>query len=271
MRPLNIVVCIKPVPDSRYWDRLALDPVTKNLRREGIPTIIDPLGKNAIEAALQIKEARGGGKVTVITMGPPNATEILASAYALGVDECVLLTDRAFGGADTLATAYSIATGIKKIGNYDLILLGNESLDGSSGQVGPQVAEFLGIPHATYVDKMDWVSEDTLRLRQKIEMGYMVIEAKLPIAVAITKDLNEARVTPVMGAVWATEKTTKSYSATDVNADATKAGKPGSPTWVPSVASVKVDRRGIVIKGDPAEIARQLVEKLKADGAIPGV
>jgi len=122
VRPINSVICIKPVPDGRYWDKLYLDPATKALHREGIPIVINPLDKNAIEEALRIREARGG-KVTVISMGPPNTDDILRSAFALGVDEAFLLTDRVFGGADTWATAYVLAAGIKKLGQVDLVML----------------------------------------------------------------------------------------------------------------------------------------------------
>jgi electron transfer flavoprotein beta subunit len=269
MRPLNMIICVKPVPDSRYWDKLTLDPKTKTLRREGIPVVISPLDKNAIEEALRIKEARGGGKVSVISMGPPNTTEVLAMAYALGVDEAILLSDRAFAGADTLATAAALGTGIKKLGSFDLIMFGNESLDGSTGQVGPQVAEFLGIPSMTRVEKIDFVSDDTIHARSRIEGGYMVTEIKLPAALAVTKDINEVRLMPVFGALWATEKQTKVLSAADVAANKEQIGTPGSPTWVSDVTSIDMRRKGTVIKGEPAEIARQLVEKLRAAGVLP--
>jgi len=270
MKPLNIIVCIKPVPDERYWDRLSLDPVTKTLRRAGIPVIINPLDLNAIEEALRIKEARGG-KVTVISMGPPNTTDVLAWAYAYGVDNTVLLTDRAFGGADTWATARALASGIRKIGEYDIVMLGHESVDGSTGQVGPQVAESLGIAHVTGVEKVELVDDDTLKVRSKIEFGYMEIEVKVPVTLAVTKDLNEPRVPPVFGALWATEKQTTQWTADDVQVDKEIIGSAGSPTYIPEVANIEVQRKGEVLKGDPAEIARQLVEKLRSDGVLPEV
>lgn len=269
MKPLNIVVCIKPVPDSRYWDRLRLDPNTKLLRREGIPIVISPMDINAIEEALRIKEARDG-RVTVISMGPANTLEILAWAYAFGVDDAVLLTDRAFAGADTLATAYSLASGIKKIGDVDIVLLGNESLDGSTGQVGPQVAEFLGIPHVTGVEKIEFADDETLHIRRKIEFGYMVIETRLPVTLAVTGEINDPRVPPVFGALWATEKEAKQWTVNDVEVDDARIGQGGSPTYVPEVANIETQRRGEVLEGEPAEIARQLVEKLRADGVLPG-
>ena len=268
MRALNIIVCVKPVPDSRYWDRLSLDPNTKLLRREGIPIVISPQDKNALEEALRIKEMAGGGKITCVSMGPPNTTDVLSAAYALGADECVLLSDRAFAGADTLATAAALAAGIKKIGAFDLVMFGNESLDGSTAQVGPQVAEVLDIAAMTKVEKVEFTHEDTVHVRTKIEGGYMVIEAKLPVALCVTSELNEVRLTPVMGAVWATEKKSTVWSVNDVTVDKAKIGLGGSPTYVPDIANINIARKGEVIKGEPADIARQLVEKLKADGVI---
>jgi electron transfer flavoprotein beta subunit len=263
-----MIICVKPVPDSRYWDKLSLDPKTKVLRREGIPVIISPLDKNAIEEALRIKEARGG-KVSVISMGPPNTTDVLAMAYALGVDEAILLSDRAFAGADTLATAYALACGIKNIGDFDLVLFGNESLDGSTGQVGPQVAEFLDMPSVTRVDKVDIIDDETIRVKSRIEGGHMVTEVKLPAALAVTKDVNTPRLTPVFGALWGTEKQTKVLSAGECSVAKEKIGLAGSPTWVPEVASIEMKRKGEVIKGEPAEIARQIVEKLRTAGVLP--
>jgi electron transfer flavoprotein beta subunit len=265
-----MIICVKPVPDSRYWEKLSLDPRTKTLRREGIPTIISPLDKNAIEEALRIKEERGG-KVSVISMGPPNTTEVLATAYALGVDEAVLLSDRAFAGADTLATAFALACGIGKLGSFDLVLFGNESLDGSTGQVGPQVAEFLNMPSITRVEKIDLVDDETMHVRSRIEGGYLVTEVKLPAALAVTKDINLPRLMPVFGALWATEKQTKVFSSVDCAVDPEKIGLKGSPTYVPDVANIEMKRKSEVIKGEPAEMARVLVERLRVAGVLPEV
>ncbi len=268
MRPLNIVICVKPVPDSRYWDRLSLDPKTKVLRREGIPVIISPLDKNAIEEALRIRDTMGG-KVSVISMGPPNTTDVLAMAYALGVDDSFLLSDRAFAGADTLATACALASGIKKLGEFDLVLFGNESLDGSTGQVGPQVAEFLDMPSITRVEKIDFIDDATVRVKSRIEGGYMITEVKLPAALAVTKDINIPRITPVFGALWATEKQTTVFTASECSVAKEQIGLAGSPTWVPEVVNVEMKRKGEIIKGEPAEIARQIVAKLRTAGALP--
>jgi electron transfer flavoprotein beta subunit len=268
VRPINSVICIKPVPDGRYWDKLYLDPATKALHREGIPIVINPLDKNAIEEALRIREARGG-KVTVISMGPPNTDDILRSAFALGVDEAFLLTDRVFGGADTWATAYVLAAGIKKLGQVDLVMLGNESLDGSTGQVGPQVAEFLGMPNISHASEIRFVDDNTIQVKSIIEMGYMKVETHLPAVVTVTADINTVRIPTVWGAIWATEKKPQSLTNKEVAADTTKIGSAGSPTVVAQINTIDTKRKSEVIKGSPAEIARQLVQKLTADGVLP--
>lgn len=270
MKPLNIVVCVKPVPDSRYWDRLSLDPNTKLLRRQGIPIIMNPLDRNAIEEALKIREERGG-KITAVSMGPDNTTDVLAWAFAMGVDDAILLSDRAFAGADTLATAYALVAGIKKLDAVDIIILGNESLDGSTAQVGPQVAEFLGMPHLTNVEAVTFVSDDTVHAKCKLEGGYMMVESKLPVTLAVNSEINDPRVPSVFGALWATEKQTTIYRVNDVEVEKDRIGLTGSPSYVPEVSNIETQRKGEIISGDPAEIARQLVEKLKADGVLPEV
>jgi electron transfer flavoprotein beta subunit len=190
-------------------------------------------------------------------------------AYALGVDEAVLLSDRAFAGADTLATAFALACGISKLGEFDLVLFGNESLDGSTGQVGPQVAEFMDMPNITRVEKIDFVADDTVRVKSRMEGGYMVTEVKLPAALAVTKDINLPRLMPVFGALWATEKQTKVLSSIDCAVDKEKIGLSGSPTYVPDVANIEMKRKAEIIKGEAAEVARQLVEKLRVAGVLP--
>jgi len=268
VKSLNIVVCIKPVPDPRYWDKISLDTKTGLLHRDGIPIVISPLDKNALEEALRIKEDQGG-KVTVMSMGPPNTAGILTSALVMGADEAVLLTDRAFAGADTLATAYALASGIKKLEGYDLIFTGNESLDGSTAQVGPQLAEVLGIPHGTHVNKIDFIDEETLRVKSRIEMGYTIIEVKLPVMLAVEKEINEPRSLSLLGIAQAREKPRMTWSVGDIGVDKAVIGLSGSPTQVSNIFTVEIKRRGDILTGDPAEMTRELIEKLRADGVFP--
>jgi Electron transfer flavoprotein, beta subunit len=268
MKPVNSIVCIKPIPDQRFWDKIRLDPKTKTLRRAGIPIALGPVDKNALEEALRIREARGG-KVTAISMGPPGTEEILEWAIVLGADEAVLLSDRAFAGADTLATAYALASGIKKLGGADLIFLGNESLDGSTGQVGPQVAEFLGLPHITHVSKIDLTDEDTLRARFHIEFGFIDIEVKTPVVLAVEKEINEPRIPNIWGAVWIQERKINCWSADDVGVDKTRIGLSGSPTQVSDVTTLELKRKGEMLSGEPSDVAKQLVRKLQIDKVLP--
>lgn len=268
MRPLNSVVCIKPVPDQRFWEKISLDPKTKTLRRRGIPIELGAVEKSALEEALRIREARGG-KVTVISMGPPGTEEILEWGIVLGADEGVLLSDREFAGADTLATAYALAEGIKKLGGADLIFLGNESLDGSTGQVGPQVAEFLDMQHVTHVSKIDLVDDDTLRAKFHIEFGYIDVEVKMPVVLAVEKDINEPRVPSIWGAVWIQDRKIACWTAEDVGADKSRLGLPGSPTQVSDVKTIELKRKGEMLSGEPSNIAKQLFQKLRADKVLP--
>ena len=268
MKTINSVVCIKPVPDQRFWDKVKLDRKTKTLRRTGIPIALGPLDKNALEEALRIREA-SGGKVTAISMGPPGTEEILEWAIVLGADEAVLLSDQAFAGADTLATAYALAWGIKKLGGADLIFLGNESLDGSTGQVGPQVAEFLGIPHVTHVSKLDLVGEDTLRARFHIEHGFIDVEVKKPVVIAVEKGINEPRCPTLWGTVWLRDRKISSWSADDIGVDKAKIGLSGSPTQVSDVTTIELKRKGEILTGEPSDVARRLVQKLQADNVLP--
>ncbi len=261
MKPLNLVVCIKPVPDIRYWAKITLDPKTKTLRREGIPIAMGPKDLCALEEALKIKD-KLGGKVTTISMGPPNTKEILEWSIVLGADEAVLLTDRAFAGADTWATAYSLAKGIEKLGGYDLVLLGNESLDGSTAQVGPQIAEFLKIPHIGRVNKIEFPNHN-LRVNSKFETGFMVVESPLPVVVGVEREMNEPRTPTLFGAVWAAERQIKIYSAGDIEVDKSRIGLSGSPTKVADVFAVEMKRKGKMLTGEPSQVAQQLVQELR--------
>src|SRR3712207_398582 len=171
---MNIVVCLKQVPDT---NEVKIDPVKGTLIREGVPSIINPDDKNALEEALILKEQQGA-KVTVVSMGPPQAETALREALAMGADEAVLISDRAFAGADTLATSIALAAAIKKL-EYDVVFAGRQAIDGDTAQVGPEIAEHLGIPQVTYVEKVD-VEGDKLTVRRALENGYVVLEVQTP-------------------------------------------------------------------------------------------
>ena len=191
---MRIVVCIKQVPDSA---EVRINPETNTLIRDGVPTIINPYDMHALEAGLQIRE-KTGGKVTVLTMGPPQAETALREALAMGADEAVLLTDRAFAGSDTWATAYTLSKAIEHIG-ADVILCGKQAIDGDTAQVGPEIAEFMDIPHISYIRKIVDVSIDRLVVQRLMDDGFDVIESSPPVLLTVVRELNVPRMPSLKG------------------------------------------------------------------------
>lgn len=263
--PLNIVVCIKPVPDPQYYDKVSIDPDTKRITREGIPTIINPVDKNGLEAALQLKKTYGG-KVAVITMAPPNAAENLREALAMGADEAVLLSDRAFGGADTLATSYTLAKGIEKLGDFDMVFCGAESADGATAQVSSQLGEWLEIPHLWNVFSMESRDERNLAVKTKVENGSMEWEIKLPCLLGVARELNKPRFTSAMGIIKAKNKPLYVWGKADLEAEEDRLGLPGSPTKAGEIFTPDMKRKGEMLTGSAEELADKIIEKLRAGG-----
>jgi electron transfer flavoprotein beta subunit len=261
---LKIAVCIKPVPDPNYYDQITIHPVKKTITREGIPTIINPVDKNAVEAALQLKE-QVGGTVTVLTMAPPNGEESLRELLAMGADDACLLTDRAFAGADTLATSYTLAQGLKKMGNFDLVFTGTESADGATSQVPSQLAQWLGVAHLWNVSELQ-LQEQALRAKMKIENGYIEYAVKLPALIAVTRDLNTPRFTSIMGVMKAKKKPLTVYTVNDLDVEMDKLGLKGSPTQPGGIFTPSLGRKGERLTGDIDEIIDQLLIKLRAAG-----
>ncbi|MFH1626206.1 MAG: electron transfer flavoprotein subunit beta/FixA family protein [Pseudomonadota bacterium] len=265
--PVNICVCIKQVPDPEYFSKITIDPVKQTIRREGIPTIMNPLDKHALEEGLRIKE-RFSGTVIAVSMGPPNAREVLEEALAMGTDDAVLLSDIRFAGADTLATAYPLAGAIKKLGNFDLILCGNETVDGATGQVGPQLAELLDIPHITFVSQVEWPSERTLIAKRTLERGHMKLQVNLPVLLSVVRGINEPRLPTVLGIMKATEKEIKCFNAKDIGVSAGTIGLDGSPTRVTDVFEHESKRRGEILEGLPEDVIRRAIKRLHELKAI---
>jgi electron transfer flavoprotein beta subunit len=257
----HIVVCIKQVPDPEFLSEITIDPSTKTIRRKGVPVVINPLDKCALEEALRIRE-KYGGAVTVISMGPPEAEEAIREAFAMGADEGILLCDKAFAGADTLATSYTLALGIRKLGKFDLILCGNETVDGGTGQVPPQLAEFLGIPHVTYVRKIEFLRKSIIKVERIVEHGYMIVEIKLPALLAVTKNINKPRYPTVYGILLAKEKKVNVWGCEDIGADRDRVGVTGSPTCILNIFTPEFRRAKIILKGKPQEVSKELIEKL---------
>ena len=264
---LSLVVCIKPVPDPRRWSDITLDPVTKTLRREGIPSVINPIDMYALEEALRLKE-KHGGNVTVISMAPPTAIDNLREAIAMGADEAILLSDRSFAGADTLATSYVLAAGIRKLGKFDLILCGNRSLDGGTGQVGPELAEFLGIPHITNVRKIDFINRRLIRVESAMEYGYALIEAQIPVVLTVVKGINTPRDIALNRISEAMRKEIKIWGMNDLEVDKNMVGLSGSPTQVVDVFVPEIKRRGEILDGAPEAVAKLLVKRLRQVGVL---
>lgn len=267
MSEVNIIVCVKPIPDPQQWTKITLDPTTRTLRREGISSEINPPDKHAIEEALRLRE-RHGGRVTVVTMAPQSSISNLREAIAMGVDDAVLLSDRAFAGADTLATSVVLATGIKKLNEFDLIICGKHSLDGYTGQVGPQVAEFLDIPHITNVRRVDFVKKGLLHVESAIEYGYFEMETQTPALLTVTEEINTPRHIALMKICEAMSKEIRIWTIEDLQLDRNVVGLAGSPTQVVDIFMPKMERRGEILKGDSETVVRLLVGRLRELGVV---
>lgn len=255
---MDIVVFVKQVPDTT---EVKIDPQTNTLIRQGVPSIVNPFDKNAVEAALQLKE-KNGGKVTVISMGPPQAKDALKECLAMGADEAILISDRAFGGADTLATSYTLAAAAKKIGKIDMIICGKQAIDGDTAQVGPEIAEHLGMPQVTYVAKID-VNGETVRVEREHEEGYEVIEVNMPVLLTVVKSINEPRYPTVKGTMKANRANIPVWTVSDVEVDAEKIGLKGSPTQVRKIFTPKQRVQGEVIQAETArEAVTALIQKM---------
>ncbi|MGN0767346.1 MAG: electron transfer flavoprotein subunit beta [Christensenellales bacterium] len=257
---MNIVVCVKQVPDTT---EVKLDPVKGTLIRDGVPSIINPDDKAALEAALCIRE-QVGGKVTVVSMGPPQADVALREALAMGADEAILVTDRAFGGADTWATSYTIASAIKKL-DYDLIIAGRQAIDGDTAQVGPQIAQHLGLPQVSYVENIEAVNERSIVLRRQFEDRYHIVEAQLPCLITVLSELNKPRYMSVSGVFDAyREKKVVKITLAELEdvIDKSNIGLGGSPTRVKQSFTKQPKGKGEKFETDADDAVRIIVEKL---------
>lgn len=257
---MDIIVLVKQVPNT---SEVRIDPKTGNLIREGVESIINPEDRHALEAALHIKD-RVGGAVTVLSMGPPQAIEAVCEALAMGADRGILLTDRAFAGADTWATSTTLGMALKRIGKFDLILAGRQAVDGDTAQIGPQVAEFLGIPQLTYVTKLQAL-EGKVVAERTLENGCESIEAPTPVLVTVLAELNLPRHPTVAGILNATADRAEIevWNAADIGAKALHVGLMGSLTQVVRTFTPKEARNTQFLEGSPAFIANQLIQALK--------
>jgi electron transfer flavoprotein beta subunit len=256
---MDIIVCIKQVPETAD---IKINPETNTLIREGVAAIINPFDMYAIEEALRIKE-KLGGKVSVITMGPPQAESALREAISLGCDEAVLISDRAFAGSDTWATGYTLARAIEKIGKFDLIICGKQAMDGDTAQVGPGVSVQLDIPQVTYVKKVEEINQNSARVQRMTEEGYEVIETPLPCLFTVVKEINEPRLPSLKGKMRAKKVEIVKWSGQDIQADPQKIGLAGSPTQVIKIFTPAPRKGGQMLEGSTEEVVDKLADILK--------
>lgn len=256
----RIIVCVKPAPDPKHWHDVSMDPVTMTLKREGIPNIINPLDKHAIEAALSTRDQKGG-EVVLLSMAPPFTISTLREGLAMGADRAVLLSDKMYAGSDTLATSRILAAGCRWIGEFDLVLLGNFSIDGSTAQVCSQLAEFLDLPNVMHVIGLDW-QNNRLTITQQIEQGYAKLEAETPLVLSVRKELNKPRYIPFIGIIEAESKEIKALSNKDLKIDTTLIGLKGSPTKMARLEILRFERDREKLEGSIDEIIQKLADKI---------
>ncbi len=270
---MNIVVCIKQVPETT---EVRVDPKTNALIREGVKSIVNPVDENAVEAALQLRDQQGG-KVTVICMGPPQADEALRHTLAMGADEAILLSDPASRGSDTLATSYALALMVRKIGaaspepsrRVDLILCGKQAIDGDTGQVGPGLAERLGIPQVTFAIGLE-IADGKLRARRVLDDFFEVLEVKMPAVVTVVKQANEPRHPSMKNVLKAKRAEIIKWTLADLDADPKQSGFNGSPTQVIKVWPPEKRGGGKRLEGEADEVAEEVAKAIKGMNIAAG-
>jgi len=256
---MNIIVCIKQVPNTTD---VKIDPVTNTLIRDGVESVINPFDAYAIEEGVRLKE-RFGGKVTVVTMGPPQAENALKEAISLGCDEGILVSDRKFAGSDTWATSYTLSMAIKKIGAFDIVICGKQASDGDTAQVGPGISTHLDIPQVTYVKKIEEIKDNKARVERMMEEGYDIVETPLPCLFTVVKEINSPRLPSLKGMMRAKSAKILKWTADDIGADPKSIGLDGSPTRVVKIFTPPPRKGGEMLKGETSDIAKEVVELLK--------
>jgi electron transfer flavoprotein beta subunit len=256
---MNIVVCLKQVPGTT---EVKIDPETNTLIRQGIKNIINPFDSYALEEGVRLKE-KYGGKTTALSMGPPQAVDMLKEAISLGADEAVLLSDRAFAGADTWATAYTLAGAIKKLGPVDLVICGRQSTDGDTAQVGPEMAEMLEAAFVAYVGQIEEITGISMRVKRMIEEGHEIIQTTLPAVITVTKEINIPRLPSLRGIMRAKSSKIPTWTLQDLSLDPNKVGLSGSFTRVVKVFTPQRVKKAEMIQGEPEAQVACLIGKLK--------
>jgi electron transfer flavoprotein beta subunit len=263
---MRIIVLIKQVPDTTD---VKLDPKTGNLVRQGLDSIINPDDLHALEAAIRLKQETGG-KVTVLSMGPPQAVDALTEAMGMGADHAILLCDTHFAGADTWATSFTLGRAIEKIKEFDLVICGRQAIDGDTAQIGPQVAEYLNLSQVSYVSEIQNVQPESLTVKQRFENGYKRIECKLPALLTVIGELNTPRY-PHLGKMinaCGEKSSIKIWNAADIGVTIDQVGLAGSLTQVIKTFVPKMKRAGEILKGSKEEVAETLIGRLTEKALI---
>ena len=257
---MHIVVCVKQVPNTT---QVRINPETNTLVRDGVESIMNPFDENALEMALQLKEKHAGAEVTVRAMGPAQAAEILKGAGGRGADAVVLLSDRAFAGSDTWATSYALSMAIRKMDKPDLLLFGKQAIDGDTAQVGPGVADWLGMPCIAYARKIE-IADGKAVVERAYEDGYERLETALPCALTVLKEANVPRMASLRGKMAAKKLNLQPTTADMVGADPAKLGLNASPTRVVKIFSPPPKTGGVKWQGEePAVMAQKLADLLR--------
>ncbi|MEI8390002.1 MAG: electron transfer flavoprotein subunit beta/FixA family protein [bacterium] len=263
---MKIVVCVKQVPDTAdiRWTE------NNTMIREGVESIMNPFDEYALETAIRIKEANPDAVITAVTMGPPQAKDVLKRAVAMGADEAVLISDKKFAGADTWATSHTLAKAIKeKVGDFDLIICGQYAIDGDTAQTGPGIAEQLGIPQVTYAKEIEFTGGTTVIVKREIEDGIQRVEMELPGLACMLKCDYEPRMPSIKGTMKANRTPIAEYGMEDLGLDPANVGIKGSPTFVSRAFRPEQKIAGEIINAaDPKEAAKVLLEKLKSDKVL---
>ncbi len=260
---MNIVVCLKQVPGTT---EVEIDLETNTLVRAGIKNITNPFDTYALEEGIRLKE-RYGGRVTALSMGPPQAEEMLREALSTGADEAVLLSDRAFAGADTLATSYTLAQAVNKLGQFDLIICGRQTLDGDTGQVGPELAEVLRLPFVAYVSRIEEINRK-MRVQRMVEEGHEMIEFSLPAVITVVKEINIPRLPSLRGLAKAKSAAIPIWTAEKLGIDTGKTGLSGSATRVVNVFSPQRASMVEMLRGELEDQLESLIDKLRDSGVV---
>lgn len=258
---MNIIVCLKQVPGTT---EVKIDPETNTLIRQGIENIINPFDTYALEEAVRLKE-KYGGKVTIVTMGPPQAEAALREAISLGADEAVLLSDRAFAGADTWATAYTLSKAVLKLEQYDIVICGRQTIDGDTGQVGPEMAEMLSVPFIAYVSEIEEIKEKYLRLKRMTEEGHEVLETTLPAVITVTKEINVPRLPSLRGIMRSKSAKIETWGVKELGVDEGKVGLAGSSTQVIKIFFPQRVHQAEMLEGTLEEKVDALVDRLRSN------